>query len=88
MTLDLARYLDAIRRYMPARTAVTAADSTFADRGAELVLYVNDPPRAAVALGDSYLTFVVTIDRASAEPVRVTHFRSRKGANGDETLPP
>jgi hypothetical protein len=88
MRQDVERYLDAIRGYAPDHATVTDAECWSTDAGAERWIYVNDPPRDAVAMGEAYFTFIVCVDAATERILRVIHYRSRKGAHGDETLPP
>jgi hypothetical protein len=41
-----------------------------------------------VADGAVYTTFVVVLAKDTEAVIRVLHYRSRKGADGDDTLPP
>ena len=85
---DLTPYLDAIRKYAPDHARVQDAESWSAEVGKERWVYVNDPPRDEVKDGEIYFTFIVRVDPATHRILRVTHYRSKKGAYGDETLPP
>ncbi|MGE5185447.1 MAG: hypothetical protein ACM31C_25460 [Acidobacteriota bacterium] len=88
MSDDLEPYLAAIRAYAPAHAGVTAAAHWWTDIDGRRALYVEDPPRDHVALGDVYVTFRLEVDRELGSVARITYYRSRKGANGDDTLPP
>ena len=82
------RYLAAIRKYAPDHPSVSDAESWSANVGKERWVYVNDPPRDSVGEEDIYFTFIVRIDPTTDAILRVTHYRSKKRAHGDETLPP
>ena len=82
------RYLAAIRKYAPDHPAVSDTESWSANVGKERWVYVNDPPRDSVGEEDIYFTFIVRVDPVTDAILRVTHYRSKKRAHGDETLPP
>jgi hypothetical protein len=85
---NIERYLEAIRKYAPDHKAITDAESWSADVGKERWVYVNDPPRDAVGEDGVYFTFIVRVDPATDKILRITHYRSKKRAHGDSTLPP
>ncbi len=84
----MERCLEAIRRYAPDHASVGPAECWSADVGNERWVYVNDPPRDNIGEEQIYFTFIVRIDPATDRILRVTHYRSKKRAEGDETLPP
>jgi hypothetical protein len=84
---NIERYLEAIRKYAPDHAGVGDTESWSAEVGAERWVYFNDPPRDAVGEGGIYFTFIVRVDPTSDRVLRVTHYRNKKNAHGDETLP-
>jgi hypothetical protein len=85
---NIEQCLEAIRKYSPKHQTVSDAECWASDVGKELWVYVNDPPRDEVVENGIYYTFVVRIDPTTEKVLRVTHYRSKKGAKGDSTLPP
>lgn len=85
----LARALAAIGSAHPESLVATPAEAWEVAREAETWVYVNDRPFASLAEGEPFVTYVVvfTPAGASGEPRGVKAFRSRKGADTEETLP-
>ena len=88
MIRNIEACLEAIRKYAPDHASVNDTESWSAEVGKERWVYVNDPPRDACGEDQIYFTFIVRIDPGTGKILRVTHYRSKKGAHGDETLPP
>ena len=83
MTPDLDAALAAVRAHEP---AITLGNPGVVERGDEIWIYLEHPPRSSIADGEIYTTYIVRMRAGTA--IHLTHVRSRRGANGDSTLPP
>lgn len=85
---EMRRCLDAVSRHPEGASEIRLPPGEaygLTSHGGRFV-YINFVKPAEIPLGTTYRTWVVRL--AGGGPERVSYFRSRRGAAGDDTLPP
>ena len=85
---ELRQCLDAISRHPKGASETGLPPSEVYGHTSQgvRVIYINFVNPSEVPIGSTYRTWVVRLGGDKSE--RVSYFRSRRGAAGDDTLPP